>query len=359
MDENSTTNTTSEDVKKSVSSIYFTLINKRRLERERKEEERRLEKEAKKAAKLEEKESSKETPMTKEEKVESDFNSWKSIIVGLTGDSLEYISTSKPKKKYKKWINEEIENSSILTVKQEKKKKKNYNKEFESELTMLKSIVTDQNRFTSDLLKRYQISAGPNTKDAMPLNKTQVELAAVINTSRANSLGVLREIGNIKKTIADLYLKQRKEDRESGGGGFQPQDMDLQGSNIMKSMFGDLPSVSYSQHDTPITSNDVPLNYEPQITQNNPSVSIQKFDPESWTGNGMDNTYTKFESIPHKIIVEYYENERKGRFKAIREDDGSELIGCPVPEVKVKTFNFDSLTATDDFDQVYPLKIIK
>ena len=78
---------------------------------------------------------------------------------------------------------------------------------------MLKNIVAEQNRFNADLQRRYSNAAGPNTRDAMPLNKNLVELAAVINSGRSNSLSLLREIGSIKKSISDLYMKQAKLDQ--------------------------------------------------------------------------------------------------------------------------------------------------
>jgi hypothetical protein len=335
---------------KSIQSIYEAILEKRKKDKEEKEAKKALEKEEKR---LKINESGEEILMSKKEKRESDLNSWKSIIVGLTGEDLEYISPKKNKRKYKKWINEDIETIGILTTKPPKKKKRNYNKEFEPELNMLKSIVTDQNKFTTDLLKRYQNAAGPTTKESMPLNKTLVELASVINNSRSNSLGILREIGNIKKTIADLYMKQRKEDREGGGEGFNTQDLGLLGSDIVKA--------TIDNYNNPFNNISEPVNSN--IVQQTPVVNtnpfVEKFDPSSWNGSGLDIGNTAFETIPHTIIVEWHKNDNKARYLAIRNDNGEELIGCPVPTAKVKSINEPNMTATDDFDQVYALRIIE
>ena len=218
---------TEKEVKNSISSIYASLLHKREEKRERKAEKKRLEKEEHR----EEEETSEETPMSKKERRQAKLDAWKEVIIGLTGDDLDYVAPKKSRKKYKKWIDDEMENT-ITTEKPKKKKKRNYRKEFEPEINMLKNIVAEQNKFTVDLQKRYQHAAGPNTRDSMPLNKTLVELASVINASRSNSLGVLKEIGNLKKTIADLYMKQHKLDLDTKGEGFDSQDLGLMGSSI-------------------------------------------------------------------------------------------------------------------------------
>jgi hypothetical protein len=336
---------TSAGIRKSISSIYSSFLNRRREEKEAKEERKQEEKNLKLLDEDGEK-------ISKKEKRELDLNSWKTIIVGLTGEDLDYISTKKSKKKYKKWINDDLETSGIITDTIPKKKKRNYNKEFEPEINMLKSIVSDQNKFTADLLRRYQNAAGPNNKSAMPLNKTLVELASVINNSRSNSLGILREIGNLKKTIADLYIKQRREDKELGADGFNTQDLGLLGSDIARTTL----EVANNYISTP---NNIDSSLVNNPSNNNTNSFIEKFDPSSWTGNGIDTGSTFFETIPHTIIVEWYKNDNKARYLAIRNDNGEELIGCPVPTSKVKSINETNMTATDDFDQVYTLKIIE
>lgn len=352
-------NTTSDDVKKSVASIYSELLNRRRIEKEQKQQER----EAKKKAEKEAKELSKdddEKPMSKKEKREASLNSWKEIIVGLTGDDLDYVPTKKSKKKYKKWIDDNDDGNTITISKPKKRKKKNYNKEFEPELNMLKSVVAEQNKFTQDLQKRYQNAAGPNTKDSMPLNKTLVELASVINASRSNSLGILREIGNIKKTIADLYMKQVKLDADTkGAGGMESQDLGIMGSSLASSIFSNNPySSTYQSNNvagSSVSLSDVPVQSEqPSI----PQVEIKKFDPDSWDGGGLSSGNTKYEAIPHTVVVEWHKESDKARFKAIRNDTNEELIGCPVPTCKIKALDQKGLMAKDEFDQVYKVEII-
>ena len=377
-----TTSTSAEEVRTSVASIYSELLDKRRVEREEREAKKHQEAEARRQEKEEKSLREDGTKMTKKERREAEVNAWKEIIIGLTGDDLEYSSDKKQKKKYRKWIGED-DVTTILTPKHKKAKKKNFHKEFEPELAMLKTIVADQNRFTADLQKRFQNAAGPATKDAMPLNKTMVELAAAINASRNNSLGMLREIGSIKKTIADLYMKQKKMDAEDGGSaGFNSTDVGLMGSSIAASLFGDsapnssyVPNTGVSSTPAPTPTNNVgapnpsslvatavPIPNQAATPAPVDSVPVATpFDPNSWDGPDLGaNNSTMYESIPHSVVVEWNKSEGKARFKAIRDDNGEELVGCPVPTASPSSlkFNEKDMVVKGEFDENYKLEII-
>lgn len=374
-------NTMDTDVRVSVSSLYANLCKKRESERSAREEEKRLKKEAE-AAEKESNSSSEKTPeVSKKERRQAEMDAWKEVIIGLTGDDLEYSKPKKSKKKYKKWIGEE-DDIKITTEKPKKIKKKNFNKEFEPEISMLKSIVADQNKFTNDLQKRFQNAAGPATKDAMPLNKNLVDLAANINASRSNSLGMLKAIGDLKRTIADLYMKQKKLDADtSGGSNFDSADLGLMGSGIASSLFGD--SASYSTNNSvnsvigqvsapvnntsipasgyQLTPTAVPASLAMYATPNTETDNVLKsFDPNSWDGPDISDSYVNYEAIPHEVVVEWHKNDNLARFKAIRTDNGEEIPNCPVPETdpaKLK-FNESNMTVKGEFDEIYKLEIV-
>lgn len=363
------TGTTPGEVRASVSTIYSDLLNKRRIEREHKEELRRVKEEEKREKKKEKKEEEKEH-MSKKEKRQAELDSWKAVIVGLTGDDLEYSDTKKKRKKYRRWIDDEVDNAAITAEKPKKPKKRNYNKEFEPELQMLKSLVADQNRFSAELLKRYQNAVGPNTKDAMPPNKTIVELIATINASRSNSLGMLKEIGNIKKTIADLYMRQKKLDSELGGGGnVSTTDVALMGSGIAQQLFGDsiAPAPQQSMDPGAVAPQPTVTPGAPIVaTAASPGVDLDgfrgaaSFDPSTWDGPDLGDNAVRYEAIPHHIVVEWRKNQGEARFKAIRDDTGEELVGAPVPssDPSKLAFNEKDLKVRGEFDELYPLEII-
>jgi hypothetical protein len=382
-----TTKETQEAVKASVTSIYSELLEKRRLEREAKEEAKRIAKEEKEAAKAEKAEDD-VIKMTKKERRQRELDNWKAVVMDLTGDDLEYVDEGKKKKKYRKWIDDDASIAN-LDKKPKKPKKKNYDKEFEAELNLLKSLVADQNKFTADLQKRFQIMTGPNTRDASPLNKTEVELASAIISSRQNALGMVREIGSLKKTKADLYLRQKKQDYEMGNGSnFDSTDLALMGSSIAASRFGDnaMPSNAQISYDSPFSQSsyqpttsmtlgdpvpqqhEVVQSYAPQtqtstiVPTSIPGINIEQFDPSTW--NGVDgvsvDANTRYENIPHDVIVEWDKGNDRARFKAIRKDNGEELVDCPVPTTDPRrlTFNEKDGTVKGEFDEMYKLEVI-
>lgn len=374
---------TSDEIRASVSTIYSELLAKRREEKEAKYEKKRQEEELRQKEKEAKKEKEDGTKMSKKERREAEFDNWKTVIVGLTGDDLEYSSAKKSKKKYRKWIDDEVD-SPIITSKPKKVKKKNYSKEFAPELQMLKNIVADQNKFTADLQKRFNAMAGPATKDAMPPNKTMVDLASVINAGRSNSLGVLREIGNLKKVIAELYIKQKKEEGANGGAASGPMDLALMGSNLASTLFADdfapIPSTptpmpqfqqqpAYPVQDTGVTViNATAYSTEPQVQTTAPvqqpamTPQVQEFDPSSWSGpdNLKVNDTVVYETIPHTVVVEKNQATNIVRFKAISDATGEELHDCPVPTYDPRNLNLNEkdLIAKGQFDETYKLVII-
>lgn len=367
------TNTTAEDVRASVAYLYSDLLEKRRIEREAKEEQRRQEREERRQAKEAEKLAEDGTKKSKKERHQEELDNWKEVIVGLTGDDLEYSSPKKGKKKYHKWIDDEEGQNVVLTAKPKKVKKQNFQKQFDPELSMLKTIVADQNRFTADLQKRFNNAAGPATKDAQLPNKTLVELASVINAGRSNSLGILREVGNLKKTIADLYMKQKKLDADTAGGGFNTQDIGLLGSNIASSIFGDEPSVPSSNASAPTPAASTPVSATPVVSTTTASpvypqggpvvqtVTAVPFDPDSWDGPSLaPESMANFEGIPHDVVVELNKATGSARFKAVRTDSGEEIQGYPVPTSDISKLKVNEVdnTVKGEFDEVYKLEVV-
>lgn len=313
-------------VSASINSIYQRLLEKRerdRAEYESAKAEEELEKEAAKERTKKEK---------KKEREEKD-QAWRTVVRELTGQDYEYLGKKVKDREYsyKKWY--DIETEPIQSPKP--KKKHNYSKEFEQELKMLRAAVSQQNKFTEDLNRRFQNALGPASKDAAVPSKTMVELAGAINAGRSNSLGMIREIAAIKKTIADLRMKQEKLDSETSKSSYQSadnSDLGLLGSSVMSSLFDTYPS----------TSTDVqPLNAQPSDSQP-VSVSIEKFDPSSWEGPQLINDFTKYENTPHEVFVEVNDQTGFRRFMAVDTSSGVEISGCNMPTVDPNTLKYDS-----------------
>lgn len=350
----------SEKVSNSVAEIYANLIAKR--EEAKKKRAERMEEEVEQSTENESDELSSEEdgkikPMTKEEKRAASFDKWKDVMVNLTGEDIEYLRPSKKTKKYKKWIDEDEDLNQIATKKAKKAKRKNYNKEFEHELNMLKTILTDQNKFSVDLAKRYQIMVGPNNRDAAPLSKNAIELAAVINASRGNSLSFLREIGGIKKSIADLTMKDKKLIAELSGhtSGADDRDLGMMGSNIMSSIFG-APTASSTTINNDASSPSAP----PQSAADNVLNIDENFNPDNFQIPGFEesNSFIKYENVPKKTIVQFDNESGKHRYKTINTVTNEEIKDYPNPEFAIKTIDKETKQARDAFDTLYDLEII-
>lgn len=352
-------NTNSEDaVRESVGSIYAHLLDKRQAEREAKAEAK-----AQKAEDVEEKPD--EPKLSKKEKRQRDLDAWREVVIGLTGDDLDYSSEEKKtrKKKYRKWIDDD-DTGTVVDRKPKKIKKKNYNKEFEPELNMLRNLVAEQNKFTTDLQKRFQNAAGPATKDAQMPNKTLVDLASAVNAGRTNSLGLLREIGGLKKTIAELVMKQKKLDYDMAGAtNNDTSDIALMGSNIANALFGSntsnpQPEQSTMNYQKPYEPYDKPSILSGVPAPEPPTVQAEAFDPDKWEGPiDMKDDYTRFENIPKKVVVERDRTSGEMRFAAINTETGEEIVGYDLPteDPNKLPINETDKTVKGQFDQVFEL----
>lgn len=365
------------EIRNSISSIYNQLLNKRQ-----KEKEAKLEAVSEQDEEVVEyKEEDKVIKMSKKERRQAEIDNWKSVISDLVGDDFVFEEKKEKKKKYKKWIDDEDDNK-VIEVKQKKKKKRNYQKEFDPELNILRTLLSDQNKFNNDLQKRFYNAMGPANKDAMVPNKTMTELASAIINGRNNSLGILKEMGSVKKTVADLYMKQKKlmyDLNKDGGSSYNDSnDLMLMGSRLMSDMDKIMsPQASMNMSQTAMPSQQPVSNPNPVVYQNNtygyepvenatPSMpsfnNIPEFDPSTWnSGPSLPDQQVLFENIPKSVVVEKNSQTGDLRFKAIRNDNGEEIKGYPgLPTVDPRTLKINEKDniVKGVFDETYKLQVV-
>lgn len=297
------------------------------------------------------------SPLTKEEKIQANLNALESIANEITGEDLEFGKKKKKNKnRYKKWImsDDSLDENNIDVKQIKKKKKRNYNKEFEPEINRLKNLLAEQSKMKNDLLKRFNIEAGPANKDGK-MDKTLVELASVINEISGSELNTMKEIGTVKKVIAELYIKQQQIDAKKGDFG-DSSDATLIGSDLANSILNQ----QFGNFTTPIKSTvDTGVSYDPGVQyQQAPQVQASNFDPSTWSQPQLVDDHIKYEGIPHDIVVEYNKTNNTKRFKAVDSQTGKELPNCPVPTYNIKTFDESKMQARDDLGQTYNLEII-
>lgn len=336
-------------LKESIGDIYDRIKQKQKEEAELREKEfSKMQEENLKEDQL--------TPLTKEEKIQANLNALESIAAEITGEDLEFGKKKKKKNRYKKWImSDDPFDENNIEVKQIKKKKKhNYNKEFEPEINRLKNLLAEQSKIKNDLLKRFNIEAGPATKDGK-MDKTLVELASVINEIGSSELNTMKEIGTIKKVIAELYIKQQQIEAKKGDFG-DGSDATLIGSDLANSIL----NRQFMGFDQSSKQNNSSVSYDPGISQQGqPEIQVNSFDPSSWSQPQLVNEHIKYESIPHDIVVEYNKVTNEKRFKAVDSQTGQELPNCPVPHYNIKSFDESKMQARDDLGQTYNLEIIE
>ena len=98
--------------------------------------------------------------------------------------------------------------------KKKKKKNKNeptdYEKKFEPEAALLRSLLIDQNKFVDSLQKEYDFLKS-NKSTSRGINKNITDLISNITNARNLSMQLIDKNTSLKKTIADLTMKERKE----------------------------------------------------------------------------------------------------------------------------------------------------
>ena len=98
--------------------------------------------------------------------------------------------------------------------KKKKKKKKDeptdYNKEFETETALIKNLLQDQSKFTDSLQQEYDKMKSTKSS-ARGVNKTMTDLIENINGARSLSMQLVEKKIHLKKLIAELTMKEKKE----------------------------------------------------------------------------------------------------------------------------------------------------
>ena len=131
---------------------------------------------------------------------------------------------SAPKTKKKSKFTGSVEDYIIGKKKKGGKKKEkdkgkiiSHKKDFDAEMSLLKDLYKDQSNFVDSLQKKYdQLD---NMKSSVRgVGKFTTDLIMSLNSARTLNSSILNNIISLKKTIADLDFKERKEFGGSGSG---------------------------------------------------------------------------------------------------------------------------------------------
>ena len=125
----------------------------------------------------------------------------------------------------------------------------NYSKKFAKEMKQHHKLIRQQATYVDQLEKLFRATTGLGTSNPRQLTKTDVELASVLSQARGQLLQMIGGVSSLKKTIADLNLKQYERLAKAGTDSGTITNEDLKGSSMLKEILA-----ADINHTTPSTS---------------------------------------------------------------------------------------------------------
>ena len=274
---------------------------------------------------------------------------------------------TQPQKTEDEWFNDLIETSELKVTtgkrksmfddvfnpdgKKKKKKKKNkneptdYEKKFEPEAALLRSLLIDQNKFVDSLQKEYDFLKS-NKSTSRGINKNITDLISNITNARNLSMQLIDKNTSLKKTIADLTMKERKE--LFGNSLDDVENLNDFASTYLKQMISE-------RHQLMAGTNSDISDYS--IDEMASIVSDTLLNSED-TEERSDETRKYLEYENRNVTVYVYMNpsdETDYDYVAI-DENGDELDDYPLPFKGKLTVNRSTNMATDIYGQKYIIR---
>ena len=205
-------------------------------------------------------------------------------------------------------------------------------------LESTKSSAREQSRFTSSLQKRYDTLESTKSS-ARGVGKFTTDLISSINQSRSVSSQLLNNITSLKKSIADLNMKERKEAAAANGG--DGEDL----SNFSASFLRKL--IQQDRSDAAMYGDAVPISGDEDDIFDN----ISELLADNGRSDEVDK-YLKYENRNVELVAYVDPDTDAYEIKAIAED-GEELYDYPIPEVERMDINHSTEIATDEYHTRY------
>lgn len=232
--------------------------------------------------------------------------------------------------------------------KKKKDKDKNeptdYKKEFETEAALLRNLMIDQSNFVESLQKEYNFLKS-NKSSSRGINKNMTDLIANITSGRALTSQLVEKQIALKKSIADLTMKERK---ELSGGLADGENLADFGSAYLKQILTErhqlLTGGSSEIGDYSIDEMSSILN------DNMISGGDYEERPEEV------EKYLEYEDRNVTIWVYMNQNDSEDYEYVALDEEGLELSDYPLPLKNTLSINRSTNIATDTFGQKYPIR---
>lgn len=240
-------------------------------------------------------------------------------------------------------------NRDIFNLEKKKKKKKknkdknelvDYNKEFETELALYKNLLIDQNKFTDSLQSEYDAIKGVKST-ARGVNKNMTDLIQNITSARSLSMQLVEKNVNAKKLIAELTMKQKKENGlgEDGAG------LSDFSANLLKQMINERNALTGKVGISDITEYDGDDDLFETLSEN-----LGEDDRPSEV-----EKYLKYENRNVTIFACVNSEDAEDYYYIAKDEDGEIIEDYPLPLMNSISINRSTNIATDVYGKKYPI----
>lgn len=244
------------------------------------------------------------------------------------------------------------ENGFIGGKKKKKKKDKekseliDFNKEFEPEMALYRNLLVDQNRFTEDLQREYN-SITSAKSSSRGITKQMSDLIENITEARTLSMQLVEKNVNAKKLIAELTMKQKKEN----GNSLDSENMSDFAANYLKQMINERQTLLSGG----VGDNSVSDYSDEEMFD----ILSESLDTDNTLERSSDtDIYLKYENRNVEIFVEIPDDDLdRYRFVA-RDEEGIELDDYPLPNRTKISVNYSTNIATDEFGKKYKMILV-
>lgn len=228
--------------------------------------------------------------------------------------------------------------------KKKKKKKKegeltDYNKEFETDAKLIRNLLVEQTKFTDALQRRYNTMAETKSS-ARGVGKFTTDLIAAVNQARTLSMQLVEKQVNLKKTIADLTMKEKKEFGQNDAAG---EDMGLYSSRFLKEMINERGMInSMDGYDVPTDDSDISDLFD-AVTE---SIGDD-------TNSEETDKYLEYERS--NVTIYACVNDNDDAYFEARDEDGNVISDYPLPDMTKLNINRSTNVASDKYSTKYPI----
>ncbi len=258
-------------------------------------------------------------------------------------------------------ISDGIVKEQKLGYEKRKKDSNPFKKEFSEELTLLYDLLDEVNEFSKVLDKQYKAMTGSKVRGT---SKFLNDMTLNLLSSKTNKLQIIKEITNLKKTIADLKIKSdaKNKGNESAANSatniasqYLRQVMQM-GRNQVIGKLKDEASFSASdeRNDALDAFNRQRTSYNEADMDEIDSIISQRLDSEENPFRSSDgNKYIKYENMDITIVVKRCIDTGEWEFVAIDSDE-QVVYDYPVPKKdSVGTMKFKDGLASDSMGRMY------